>query len=269
VSASRSREDDLTRLARVLQERLGRLCRGRLRELVDRVGHVIDPGMRSRRFLGLMASEPPAVAVEMLVGLEELARRRYPAAQRLYLDLLNEGLVREMLPEKMISEIWRLGRVRGHHRLLETFFWTSGIDGRLETAPPLPPDIRDIPLGRRKAMARLGDMDGLARLLRDNDTSVIGNLLANPRLTEREVVSLVARRPNSAAILTMVASNRRWIPRYAVKKALVWNPETPARIALTLLKYLVRSDLREICRSSATGATVRRAARGLLEAEPK
>ncbi len=252
----------------LLRQRLTLLCRGRLLALIRRLDHVADPSLRGRAFLQELAGEPPVVAVEMLAALEQLASARRPDAQKLFLDLLNEQAVRAAFSAGQIEEIWRLGRIRGYRRLLEVFFYTGAGDSRLTDVPRLPPDIRDIPLGRRKSMARLPAIGVLERLLADNDVSVIRNLLANPRITEREVVRLAARRPNSPGILSAVAANRHWVSRYAVKKALVYNPETPVSIAVPLLKYLLGPDLRELAHYTSANALLRREALALLDSRP-
>lgn len=260
-----SREINLYYLSRIVEFRLRQLCRRRLGRLVKLLEHIRDPVMRGRAFLEKISREPPLVTLEMLHSLEIMARRRHPAAQKLFLQLLDEQLVADFFNGDEISEIWRLGRLRGYQKILEAFFYTSGFDSRLNETPRLPPDIRDIPLGRRRSMARTGIITVLDRLLLDNDVAVIRNLLANPRLTETEVVRLAARTPNTSAILSLVASHRRWISRYAVKKALVYNPYTPISISAPLLRFLLREDLVELSRRSSVNCILRRSAGRLLE----
>lgn len=253
-----------TSLAAVLHQRMRHLAAERLAGLLRRFARVSDAGLRSRAFLSELGGTPPSVAVEFLRLLEELAARRVPVAQKLYLDLLDRDLVRTALPPAFLDDVWRLGRVHGYHRTLEAFFCAGSHDARLDGPLSLPPDIRDIPLGRRKAMARSGQIAVLERLLADTHPAVVGNLLANPRLTEREVVKLAARRPASPAILAAVAAHRTWIARYQVKKALAFNPDTPVSISVPLLKYLLRPDLVELTRRSSAVELVKRAARKLL-----
>lgn len=52
-----------------------------------------------------------------------------------------------------------------------------------------------ITLGERRAMAKGLKKDSLVRLLSDPDPLVIGNLLNNPRITEKEVVRIASKRP--------------------------------------------------------------------------
>jgi len=102
----------------------------------------------------------------------------------------------------------------------------------------------DLPLGTRRAAARGSDRYKLDRLLHDRDHRVIGILLDNPRITERDAVRIAAMRPTRPEVLETVARHTRWSSRYRVRKALACNPWTPAPIARRLLPTLMRQDLR-------------------------
>jgi hypothetical protein len=56
----------------------------------------------------------------------------------------------------------------------------------------------------------------------------------------------------------MVAEDMRWSYRYAIRKALVMNPDTPHAAAASQLKYLSRRDLRGIHSNPDTSVYVRR-----------
>ena len=103
-----------------------------------------------------------------------------------------------------------------------------------------------ISLGQRRAMAKGSIKDTLDRLLSDPDTMVIGYLLDNPRITEREVLKVASKRPNSPKILKLLATHRKWSKRYPVVKAVVNNPYTAPRLAVGLLDFMLTRDLKEI-----------------------
>jgi len=105
------------------------------------------------------------------------------------------------------------------------------------------PDLRDIPLGVRKALARKPDFRSIERLARDPDPRVIHNLLKNPKLTERLVIGIAAARPSNGDVLEEIYNHPKWIARYDVKKTLVMNPHTPLSIALKLLVFMKLPDL--------------------------
>ncbi len=127
-----------------------------------------------------------------------------------------------------------------------------------ETAPP-PKE----PVGYRISLARRPVQRLIDRLLFDPEPRVVETVLANPRLTEPEVVKLAASRRAPPEVLEAIAEADRWIARYPVKLALANNPATPSRLILVLLPHLMEQDLRELA-VGAFHATVREQAGALL-----
>jgi hypothetical protein len=147
----------------------------------------------------------------------------------------------------------------------------------LSAQPPPPgrphaagvPDGRELTLGERKSLARGRRREVLDRLLRDPDQSVLEILLGNPRITEEDVVRLAARRPTTAAAQRAILRCERFIARYGVKRALVFNPYTPTDLAARLVVLLARTDQRAVAGDPSLNETVRNAARAaLLPATP-
>ncbi len=133
---------------------------------------------------------------------------------------------------------------------------------RANKAPDKPPDYgfgRPLTLGERKSLARKHDRGLLARLLADPHPDVIRGLLANPRLTEDDLVALVARRPARPEILAEVARAPRWAHRPRVRLALVLNPATPFELAVLLASLLMRQDLRLVTESTQLSPALRAA----------
>jgi len=121
-----------------------------------------------------------------------------------------------------------------------------------------------ITLGERRSMARSRARETLDRLLSDPDPVVVANLLDNPRLTEREVLKIASKRPNSAPILTLVARHRVWSRRRDVVRAVVQNPYTPPRTAAVLLEFMLTQDLKRVARDKTLHAQVRSGAAEIL-----
>ena len=103
-----------------------------------------------------------------------------------------------------------------------------------------------IPLGVRKSMARRPSLDTLESLIREQDPSVIHNLLNNPRTVEEMVVKMASLRPTSAEVLEEICVHPKWSTRYPVKKSLVFNPYSPPRAVHALLPTLLMGDLIEV-----------------------
>lgn len=106
--------------------------------------------------------------------------------------------------------------------------------------------IENLTLGERKAKARTLEPQVLLRLLQDPNPTVVRILLKNPRMTERPVQRLAAKRPNRVSILNEISLVPRWVCRASIQRALVLNPYTPARIAICLMPLLATRELNEI-----------------------
>lgn len=132
--------------------------------------------------------------------------------------------------------------------------------------PSSPPPSRNVPdygkgrpltLGERKSLARKPDRAMFEKLLSDPHPDVIFRLLANPRLTEDDVVHLAARRPTEASVLEQVANTPRWVRSRRVRMALVCNPSCPEHIAARLTSLLLRSELEDVRNSPSVSPVVR------------
>jgi len=128
-----------------------------------------------------------------------------------------------------------------------------------------PYDLEEVPLGWRKARARGRNRDDLRRLAHDPDPSVIRILCENPAVTELDVLSCVAKRPQSAPIFAEVVRSVRFGTREAVQAGIVMNPWCPRRFALALLPMLPRTRLREVSAMTPLPEAVRRAAQELAD----
>jgi hypothetical protein len=127
---------------------------------------------------------------------------------------------------------------------------------------------RIVTLGERKTMARTRDRRRLAKLLADPHPAVIRILLANPALTEDDVIRLSARRPVPTAVLREVFGCTRWIVRYRIRLAVVLNPHTPLDIALQLAPHLRPRDARTVANAPDVHSALRAAAARVHASEP-
>lgn len=127
---------------------------------------------------------------------------------------------------------------------------------------------RVLTLGERRALARRPSRAAFDKLLADPHPMVVKNLLANPRLTEDDVIRMVARRPAYPEVLGEVARHPVWSQRVRVRMALVQNPGTPPELSVPLVRLLIRSELRGLAAAPDLPSLVRAAANELLERRP-
>lgn len=124
-------------------------------------------------------------------------------------------------------------------------------------------EFEEVPLGVRKARARLPDRDLLRRLLSDPDPAVIAILADNPRATEADLLVVASRRPQTKGTFGVILASRRFGMRPAIQTAIVLNPWCPVRIALACLPLASAAVRREIAVSSRADPRLREAAASL------
>jgi hypothetical protein len=120
-------------------------------------------------------------------------------------------------------------------------------------------------LGERRTLSKKNVKDTIDRLLSDPDAVVIKNILNNPRTTEREVLKIASKRPNSPDILKLLALHRVWSKRYPIKKAIVLNPYSSPRVSIALLEMMMFQDLKMVVGDKTIHPQVRLAAKDILE----
>ncbi|UCD83790.1 MAG: hypothetical protein JSU92_10915 [Deltaproteobacteria bacterium] len=207
------------------------------------------------------------VTVEVLNQLCLKANANQPRYQEVLLSFIDIFNVTRILGYGRMSQVYLLSKEKGY----------DSVTRLLSKPPPKKelkdyeadlvrnPDTESITLGMRKSLARGFNKNILDRLIHDQDPQVIGNLLNNPKTTEREVIKIASKRPVSGEILRIVFKNDKWISRYSIKKALVFNPFTPTDISLGLINFILVQDLRLISQEDSLHPEIISAATDLLE----
>jgi hypothetical protein len=159
-------------------------------------------------------------------------------------------------------------------RLLGGLFWADlvliGLDTRMRPRLRRAADqyllarLPGLAVGEKIAIARRAAPAVLAQLRHDPTPRVIAALLDNPRLTEGTLSPLVHGERTPAAVLELIAADRRWGARYPLRLALARNPATPLAAALRLLTALHKPDLRGLAGDPRLAEPLRRRARLLL-----
>jgi len=125
--------------------------------------------------------------------------------------------------------------------------------------------LQELTLGARVSLAKSSKKTVLRKLLREQDPRVIRSLLQNPRLTESDVLKIASLQPTAPVVLQEIFQNPKWVARYRVKKALIYNPFCPPAISVHLLKFLLFADLKEIAQQEGLHLAVQEAAHQLLQ----
>jgi hypothetical protein len=231
--------------------------------LARKLSALPEPAMREAVLAEALRGGAPD---DLVPVLGEIVRRGRAGGPPFDLALLALGGVLaspDALTYERRATLYAAARDGGRDDLVDLFL-SAGLGFEPAAAAPLNVGGRTLTLGERKSLARGNRRDMLDRLMRDPAASVIRILLGNPRLTERDVVLIAARRPQLAEIQHEIARSRRWISRYAVKLALVLNPSTPTDLAVRLVGLLQLPELRQAAGDGALSDLVRAAARRRL-----
>lgn len=136
---------------------------------------------------------------------------------------------------------------------------THGVAGEMRGASPVF-RIRQMNVSQKMRLAATAGRSERQILLRDGSPQVLMGLLSNPRLEDKEVLSLAKNPSASSGVLQRIAKDRRWTPNYEIRLALVRNPQTPTPLALQMLETLREGDLRKLAKGSMVREAIRAAA---------
>ncbi len=226
--------------------------------------------MRCAILAEYLVSERSDAVVESLASAIDNAVRTSDGDAVLLLAVLTNTLNQpDPIPYQRLRELYTAAK-DGHHSTVARLFFAATparanapSDEFLEPERPLTPRGRPLTLGERKSLARTHRRDLILHLVRDPHPDVVAILLANPHLTEPDVLVLASRRPTNAQALAHVGAHERWAPRYRVRLALVRNPYSPVPMAVRLATTLRARDLAQIADDTHLAELVREQAREL------
>ncbi len=223
-----------------------------------------DPGLR-RRAMAADLQELDAQSFALFLQYV-LAHRDRGDVRALYLDVVVVTLGSEVPAREVRRDL--VARL-GQDPLWPVFAYLSDApEGPLPAAlPEQPYEFEDVPLGVRKARARLRDLDTLFKIAADPDPGVIRILLENPMSTEDHALRVASLRPQSRGNFLEVLRSRFGV-RERVQTALASNPFCPVRLAVGLTPLLTRVHLEEVHGAPLLDPRVREAARVLLTGGP-
>ncbi|MBM4357499.1 MAG: hypothetical protein FJ096_05240 [Deltaproteobacteria bacterium] len=176
-------------------------------------------------------------------------------------SLVDPALLEELQP---IRHAARDASLPAASRLLRC----SSRQGHLldRTDGPARKDDRVLTLGERRALARKPSRAMLTKLLLDPHPLVVRIVLANPRVTEDDVVMMAARRPTFPEVAVEIG--KAWSRRPRARLAVVLNPGSPPAVSVPMLGLLARHELAEVMRATDLLPVVRATASELHELRP-
>jgi hypothetical protein len=129
--------------------------------------------------------------------------------------------------------------------------------------------VQNMNVMQKVKLARLGNKDARALLVRDRNKIVAAAAIRSPKITENEVESFARARNLSEEVIRIIAANREWTRSYRVKLGLATNPKSGVPTAMKFLNFLQERDLRSIMKSKDVATPIAAHARRLLQKKGK
>jgi hypothetical protein len=135
----------------------------------------------------------------------------------------------------------------------------GNIQKRIETLSP----------GEKIAFALKGPKEARGILIRDSNKEVALTVLKNPKMTESEVEFYAACTNVVEDIHRLIGKNREWCRKYAVLRALVFNPKTPVGVSVGKLALIKDKDLVFLSKSKNVPNAISAGAKRLIAQKSK
>jgi hypothetical protein len=230
-------------------------------DIVDALYAIKDVSMRTHSLISKIFDMNAGTIAEIFHRIIEKARAndaRYCCAM---VSLIDIPTITRHLGNPLMSEIYTYCRENNLESVINLLIRPEPLKS-YEIIEIISED--DTPAGVKVTQSKIPNPNAIDKLINDGNPMVVRNLLRNPRLTESHVLKIASRRPVSAEILKEVYLNKKWISRYTVKRALVFNPYCPPEMGLKLVNFLMVQDLRQVRNSDQLHETLREVAANRL-----
>jgi len=118
--------------------------------------------------------------------------------------------------------------------------------------------LTQVPLGEKIALARQASARVLGALISEGHARVCGPALNNARLTEAQVLKVLAKEKLTADLLASLGRHPRWSVLPNVRLALLRHPHAPLELAPKLLSQLNLADLQALVKLKTISTAIRR-----------
>jgi hypothetical protein len=213
-------------------------------------------------FVRLIHETPPA---HLLPALDNPTLNEELLCLLLQRKDLAQEFLQEVLVRRHFLKSYRVKKALAFHphtprtegiRLLRELYLMDLV--QFAISPGVPPDLKikaeeqviaklpQVPLGQKITLARKAPARITGALLAEGNAHVIKAALANPNLTEAQVLRVLSRDKLPAIVVQSVAQDAKWGHVYNVRIALIRQPATTLTHILAFLPELTISDLREL-----------------------
>lgn len=221
-----------------------------------------DSKQRMTKLMEFINELEPKQIAEILHHIQEATAGQADLLRLLQMDLIRHREFIENLPYETLTSIYQYASDRDWTTLTAFLRSNPAFQAEGETLPEgYAKKLSSLTLGERKQLSRGQIRKNIEFLLFDSNPMVIRELLKNPRLVEKDVIRMASRFKAPNEVLEEICKSKKWIDRYHVKKALVFNPQTPLSYALGLIPHLKKEDLRLVTQGKAVRSEILKAAK--------
>jgi hypothetical protein len=188
--------------------------------------------------------------IESILGVSQVEKEELPV------DEVTEGEpTEEEIAENSFNEILReAGRGASQNVDASRVTWQM---------------LQEMTAAQKVRLALVGNASLRAQLISDARPLVSMAVLKSPKLTDKEIAAFANNKSLSDQIIRTIASRRDWVKNKSVKAALVQNPKTPARYALSFLSFLTSKELKDLRKNKEIPTYVSQAANALFQKREK
>jgi hypothetical protein len=120
--------------------------------------------------------------------------------------------------------------------------------------------IAKLDIRGRIMLAMRGNKEERAILIRDSTKLVSMAVLDSPKISDSEVEKIALQKNVLEAVLRAIPMKRKFAKNYNITRNLVQNPRTPLDLSLSLMKYLLAHDLKNLSGNKEVSDTIRKVA---------
>jgi hypothetical protein len=128
---------------------------------------------------------------------------------------------------------------------------------------------QELNVGDKIKLAMSGDKEWRSLLVKDSNKQVSSAVLKNPRVTEKEVLTLCQNRSTNDELIRLILANREWLKNYTIRLALTMHPRTPLNQGIRFLSTLGEKDIRKLSKSRNISSVLVNACRRILLVKSK
>ncbi len=129
--------------------------------------------------------------------------------------------------------------------------------------------IHQMSVAEKIKYATRGNKEARAILLKDPSRIVVAAVIKSPKITEEEILKVAQNKQSSDEAIRMITLNKEWLKNYSIRLALIHNPRTSPGIAIRLLPYISKKDLKDLAGSRNVSSLISSNAKKMLTAKIK